>query len=95
MADNNEEVLRRSLDAVDRHRKRLIIGLAATIALLLIVFFRGAAAMHSRNSSTADAILTHYFMLIIWVTALTLVVVIQITVMTKRILRAIELASKK
>jgi len=34
-------------------------------------------------------------MLIIWMTALMLVVVIQITVMTKRILRAIELASKK
>ena len=29
-----------------------------------------------------------------WMTALMLVVVIQITVMTKRILRAIELASK-
>jgi hypothetical protein len=28
MADNNEGVLRRSLDAVDRHRTRLLIGLA-------------------------------------------------------------------
>jgi hypothetical protein len=34
-------------------------------------------------------------MLIIWMTALMLVVIIQITIMTKRILRAIELASKK
>ena len=31
----------------------------------------------------------------IWMTILALVVVIQMTVMTKRILRAIELASKK
>jgi len=91
MADNNEEVLRRSLDAVDRHRNRLLIGLAGTVALLLFVFVRGATA---GNSNTAQAILAHYFMLIIW-TALMLVVVIQITVMTKRILRAIELASKK
>jgi uncharacterized membrane protein len=95
MADNHEEVLRRSLDAVDRHRNRLLIGLAGTVALLLFVFFRGATAMHSGNSNTAQAILAHYFILVIWVTALTLVVVIQITVMTKRILRAIELASKK
>jgi hypothetical protein len=34
-------------------------------------------------------------MLIIWVTGLTLVVVIQIAAATKRILRAIELASRK
>jgi hypothetical protein len=91
MADNNEEVLRRSLDAVDRHRNRLLIGLAGTVALLLFVFVRGATG----NSNTAQAILAHYFILIIWMTALMLVVVIQITVMTKRILRAIELASKK
>jgi uncharacterized membrane protein len=91
MADNNEEVLRRSLDAVDRHRNRLLIGLVGTVVLLLFVFFRAATG----NSNTAQAILAHYFMLIIWMTALMLVVVIQITVMTKRILRAIELASKK
>jgi len=60
--------------------------------VLLFVFFRGATA---GNSNTAQAILAHYFILIIWMTALMLVVVIQITVMTKRILRAIELASKK
>ena len=95
MADNNEEVLRRSLDAVDRHRNRLLIGLAGTLALLFFVFFRGATGMRSGNSSTAQAILAHYFILIIWMTALMLVIVIQITVMTKRILRAIELASKK
>jgi uncharacterized membrane protein len=92
MADNNEEVLRWSLDAVDRHRNRLLIGLAGTVVLLLFVFFRGATA---GNGNTAQAILAHYFMLLIWMTALMLVVVIQITVMTKRILRAIELASKK
>lgn len=90
MTDNNEAVLRRSLDAVDRHRKRMIIGLALTVLLLLVTFIGGA-----HSSSTRDAILAHYFMLLIWVTGLTLVVVIQITVMTKRILRAIELASQK
>jgi hypothetical protein len=95
MAENNEDVLRRSLDAVDRHRNRLLIGLGATVALLLFVFFHGATAMRTGTGGTAQAILAHYFMLVIWMTALALVIVIQITVMTKRILRAIELAAKK
>ena len=90
MAEDPGDVLRRSLDSVDRHRKRLMLGLVATVLVLLVVFVVGA---HSPN--TRDAILAHYFMLLIWVTGLTLVVVIQITVMTKRILRAIELASRK
>jgi hypothetical protein len=36
-----------------------------------------------------------FIVILIWTTLLALVVIIQITVMTKRILRAIELASKK
>jgi hypothetical protein len=40
-------------------------------------------------------VLAHFFMLLIWVTALTLIVVIQITAMTKRILRAVELTSRR
>jgi uncharacterized membrane protein len=95
MTDSSEEVLRRSLDAVDRHRRRLVVGLVATVALLLFVFFRGATAVHSGSSTATQALLAHFIMLVIWMTVLMLVVVIQITVMTKRILRAIELASKR
>lgn len=95
MADNNEEVLRRSLDAVDRNRNWLLIGLAVSVLLLVVVFLHGANAMHSGEGGTVPAVLAHYFMLLIWVTALALIVIIQINVMTKRILRAIELASKK
>lgn len=93
MADNNEEVLRRSLDAVDRHRNRLLIGVVVTAALLLLAFMHGADAVHSGNTNN----FLHAIMVIlaVWTTMLALVVVIQITVMTKRILRAIELASKK
>lgn len=94
MAENNEDTLRRSLDAVDRHRNRLFIGLGATLALLVVVFVHGALGMHEGDGAMTRAILAHYFILLIWVTALTLVIVIQMTVMTKRILRAIELASK-
>jgi uncharacterized membrane protein len=93
MADTNEEVLRRSLDAVDRHRNRLLIGVVIAAVLLLLAFMHGAEAVHSGNTNR----LVHAIMVVlgIWMTILTLIVVIQITVMTKRILRAIELASKK
>jgi len=90
MAEDSGEVLRRSLDAVDRHRKRLITGLVLLTVLLLVTFIVGA---HSEDR--VEAVLAHFFMLLIWVTALTVVVVIQIHVMTKRILRAIELAWRK
>jgi hypothetical protein len=93
MADNNEEVLRRSLDVVDRHRNRLPIGVVLTTVLLLLAFVRGTDAFRSGNTN----LVVHEVMLIlgVWMAIQSLVVVIQITVMTKRILRAIELASKK
>ena len=93
MTDNNEEVLRRSLDAVDRHRNRLLIGVVLAAVLLLLAFMNGADAVHTGNTNK----LLHAIMLVlgIWTTILALAVIIQITVMTKRILRAIELASKK
>jgi uncharacterized membrane protein len=95
MADNNEDVLRKSLDAVDRHRNRVLFGLGAAIAFLVAVLIPTLmGAMHGHSGNNAQAILAHYFILLIWVTALTLVVVIQIAVATKRILRAIELAAK-
>lgn len=93
MTDNNEEVLRRSLDAVDRHRNRLVIGFVLTAVLLVFAFIHGADAVHSGNTN----LFLHAIMIVlgIWTTMMALVVVIQITSMTKRILRAIELASKK
>jgi heme/copper-type cytochrome/quinol oxidase subunit 2 len=94
MADDTGDVLRRSLDAVDRHRKRLIVGLGVTVVLLLLTFVTGARAARA-GTSAVQAILAHFMLLVIWMTGLSLVVVIQITVMTKRILRAIELASKR
>ena len=93
MTDSNEEVLRRSLDAVDRHRNRLLVGVAVTAVVLLAAFVSGGEAVHSGNTNA----FLHAIMIVlgVWTTLMTLVVVIQITTMTKRILRAIELASKK
>ena len=58
--------------------------------LLLVTFIVGA-----HSTDRVEALLAHYFMLLIWVTALTVIVIIQINMMTKRILRAIELASRR
>jgi hypothetical protein len=94
MADDTGEVLRRSLDAVDRHRTRLMVGLGITGVLLLMTFVIGARAANA-GGGLVQAVLAHLLMLALWMTGLTLTVVIQITVMTKRILRAIELAWRK
>jgi hypothetical protein len=93
MIDGNEEVLRRSLDAVDRHRNRLLVAVAVTAVVLLWAFIHGGEAVHSGNTNA----FLHAIMVVlaVWTTLMTLVVVIQITAMTKRILRAIELASRK
>ena len=90
---DNEEVLRRSLDAVDRHRNRLLVGVVLTTVLLVLAFVRGAGAFRSGNTN----LVVHEVMLMlgVWMMIQTLVVVIQMTVMAKRILRAIELASQK
>ncbi len=93
MTDNNEEVLRRSLDAVDRHRKRAIIGFITTVAFVIASLMNGAYAARSGSVN----VFTHAVMIVIvlWTTAVGIMIVIQMTVMTKRILRAIELASRK
>jgi hypothetical protein len=93
MTDTNEEVLRRSLDAVDRHRKRAIIGFTVTVMFVMASLMNGAYAARSGSVN----VFTHAVMIVIvlWTTAVGIMIVIQITVMTKRILRAIELASKK
>jgi hypothetical protein len=70
----------------------LLIGLAVGVAVLLFGFYQATGAVHSGTNAFIHAV---FVLILIWTTLLALVVVIQITVMTKRILRAIELASKK
>ena len=93
MTDNNEEILRRSLDAVDRHRNRLIIAIVIVFLPLVYAFAQATTAIHSGNMT----LFLHSVMLIlgVWTSIMTLAVIIQITMMTKRILRAIELAARK
>ena len=93
MTDNNEDVLRRSLDAVDKQRTRLVIGFGVAVVFLFLAL---ANARYASLSGSAN-VFTHAMMVttVVWVTVVGLAIVIQMTVMTKRILRAIELASRK
>jgi uncharacterized membrane protein len=95
MTDFPEDVVRRSLDAVDRSRRWMLAGLGTLVLLLGIVFVHGAIAVHHGGDGMTDAVLAHYFILLIWVTILAVLVIIQIATMTKRILKAIELASRR
>ncbi|GAC1456052.1 MAG: hypothetical protein PVSMB1_05660 [Gemmatimonadaceae bacterium] len=71
----------------------MLIEVVFAAVLLLLTFLHGADAVHTGNTNA----LLHAIMLVlgVWTTILALVVIIHITVITKRILRAIELASKK
>ena len=60
--------------------------------MLLFAFYQATSVVHAGTNAFVHAI---FVLILIWTTLLALVVVIQIMVMTKRILRAIELASKK
>jgi hypothetical protein len=92
MSPNDEDVLRRSLDAADRTRNRLLIGIAVAVLALIVALWHGAMAIESRSTM----LFIHAVMLVlaVWTTILALVVIMQMNVMTKRILRAIELSRR-
>ena len=71
----------------------MLMGIPAAVLLLLAGFYHGTNVMHIDDSNDlANAIM---LMLGVWMTMLALAVVIHVTVMTKRVLRAIELAARK
>ena len=71
----------------------MIIGFIVTVAFVIGALLNGAYAARTGSVN----VFTHAVMIVIvlWTTAVGMMIVIQIAVMTKRILRAIELASKK
>jgi hypothetical protein len=91
MSRENETVLRQSLDAVDRHQKRLIWAVIIVTVLLTLGFYRLHAG---RMGDVRTAIGAAMVVLAFWTSGLALVIVLQITVATKRILRAIDIMSK-
>jgi uncharacterized membrane protein YhaH (DUF805 family) len=92
MTQETENVLQRSLDAVDRHRRRLFWLLAIVAVSVGWEFYRLGNMRTTGNlpGMIFAAVLAVSF----WTLSLTVMLVFQITVATKRILRAIELASR-
>ncbi|MGE0447456.1 MAG: hypothetical protein AB7P99_19700 [Vicinamibacterales bacterium] len=93
MADDAADVVRRSLDAVDRHRKRMMLVLGAVAVLLVVT---AALSLHlPGRTSQVNAVMAHFAMLLAWVTTLAFAIMVQISAMTRRILQAIDAAARR
>jgi hypothetical protein len=92
MSYESEPVLRKSLDAVDRHRKRLLA--AAFIIVLPQLWAFHTLANASQSGDVRRMILAAVVILCFWSVMCVFVVVFQLTIATRRILRAIELATR-
>jgi hypothetical protein len=92
MSQETENVLRRSLDAVDRHRRRLVWLLAIVGVSVAWEFYRllGVKPTGDVPALIVKAVIALAF----WTLGLVVLLVFQLNVATKRILRAIELASR-
>ena len=93
MSQDTEQVLRRSLDAVDRQRRRLmwLLGIAGlTVAWELYRLAQVEPTGDVPKMIVAAAIASFF-----WTLGLAVLIVFQVTIATKRILRAIELASRQ
>jgi len=92
MSEGIETVLRKSLDAVDQNRRRLLWLLAIAGVTVVWQFYR---LLHIAPTGDVPRLIVSAVMLLSsWILGLAVVLAFQLTVSTKRILRAIELASK-
>lgn len=92
MSQGPEDVLRRSLNAVDRHRRRLMWLLAIVSVTVAWEFYR--LAQVKPTGDVPGLIVEAVMVLFFWTLGLVVLLVFQLTIATKRILRAIELASR-
>ena len=92
MSQDNETVIRKSLDAVDKHRRRLTWVLAIAGLMVAWEFYRLAAVRPAGDvpGMIVQAVMVLFFSIL----GLAVLIVFQLTTATKRILRAIDLASK-
>jgi len=92
MAQDNETVLRNSLNAVDQHRRRLTWLLSIAGTMVAWEFYRLAAVRPGGDvpGMIVQAVMVLFFSLL----GLAVLIVYQLTTATKRILRAIDLASR-
>jgi len=101
MSQDSETVLRNSLDAVDRFRRRTIAGIAALFVVIIVVLgsLMGAAVSgmteRSAFAGQTKVLFTSVLAQMLFLTVCTVIVAGYITRMTKTILRALELMSKE
>jgi hypothetical protein len=91
MADEMEQMLRNSLDAVDRGRRWAILGVAALLVAAALLLF---AAIHTgrMTDDSGSRLLFHELgAQILFVAGCTAVVMMPVKRMTKAILRALDL----
>jgi uncharacterized membrane protein YhaH (DUF805 family) len=93
MSQESETLLRKALDAVDQHRRRLTWLLAIVTVTVAWEFYRLAEV--KATGDVAGMILAAVMVLFFWTLGLVVVIVFQLTIATKRILRAIGLASRR
>jgi formate/nitrite transporter FocA (FNT family) len=92
MTQETETILRRSLNAVDQQRKRLTW--LSVIAGLTIAWELYRLLQVQSTGDVPKMIVAAVFALFFWILGMVVVIVFQIALATKRVLRAIELASK-
>ena len=92
MSQDNEMVLRKSLDAVDKHRRRLTWVLAIAGVMVAWEFYR--LAVVRPDGDVPGMIVQAVMVLFFSILGLAVLIVFQLTTATKRILRAIDLASR-
>jgi hypothetical protein len=97
MSQEPEAILRKSLDAVDRFRTRAIAGLVFLFVTTLLALgsLMGAASRASGSAGQAKILFTSVAAQMIFVALCTVLVSVQISRMTRTILKAIELTSTK
>jgi hypothetical protein len=92
MSEEVDAILRRSLDAVDRHRRRLtwLLWIAVLTAMWEFYHLGQIAGTGDVPHLIVQAVLALFFSSLFMV----VVLVFQLNVATRRILRAIDLASR-
>lgn len=93
MSQETENMIRKSLDAADRYRRRLTWLLAIAGLTVVWEFYRLAEV--KPTGDVPGMIFQAVMVLFFSVLGLAVVIVFQLTVATKRILRAIDLASRR
>lgn len=92
MPKDTGNVLRKSLDAVDQHRRRLMWLLAIASVTVAWEFYRLVEVR--LTGDVAGMLLQAVMVLFFSILGLAVLLIVQQTIATKRILRAIELASR-